>query len=176
MDLYLKLDYWGPHVSLDHDCGRGRPTIACFCFLKCNSKNSPQKKSMPISSCPVLLPTPPSLWLFFFFPETQQTSPPLQPVPSTLGAMFTGTPMFASNVAINWWWHRSSVEGPKTVRRDYRMDKIRLFSIYGGIPKTLVLSGTRPKFFNRSQIFWGEFSSSKHRFSGANCWFQGRYP
>ena len=32
----------------------------------------------------------------------------------------------------------------KTVRRDCRRIKIRLQGIYGGIPKTLVLSGTRP--------------------------------
>ena len=143
MVLYLKLDYWGPHVSLDHDCGRGRPTLACFCFLKCNSKKNPQKKNHANFKISCYQTPPPNPMVVVFFQNLQQTSPPAFLVPAQhLGCHVYRYTHVRQQRCHQLMGHRSSVGS--TVRRDYRRIKIRLQGIYGGIPKTLVLSGARP--------------------------------
>lgn len=127
MAIYLKGDYWGPHVSLDHDCGRGRPTIACFCFLKCNSKKNPQKQNHANFKMSCYQNPPQPLWLLFF-PEHPT---PTNFTTSFFGALHLGCHVYRYTHVRQQRCHqlmgdRSSVEGPKTVRRDYRRIKIRL--------------------------------------------------
>lgn len=167
MEKYLKGDYWGPHVSLDHDCGRGRPTLACFCFLKSNSKKNPQKENHANFkiSCYQNPPQPNPYGCSFsrtdptnFTNRFNQCPAPWVPclpvhpcspatLPSTDGAQI-----------LRW----------KTVRRDCRRKKYgyRAFMVESRKRWYYLVPG--PNFLT-GRNFFGEFSSSKHRFSGANC-------
>lgn len=128
MDNFWKVTTEGPMFHWTMIVGGVDQQSHVFVSWSVIQKIPHKNKIMQISRCPVLLPKPPPPTLWCFFSRTfNKLHQPLQPVPCTLGAMFTGTPMFASNVAINWWGTDPPLE--KTVRRDCRRIKIRLQGI-----------------------------------------------